>query len=772
MDPKTVFQAEPQSVERVMMEPNRGLYVPAYQRPYAWTRDHVGQLLTNMCEGIESLRSAETDDAITFIGTFIFVHDREYTTVEPQVRPQLPAAVFLVIDGQQRLTTLAILALALHDFIVRVHKKIEAPTEDVQKWLDENRIDFASRLEALLAIDKRYGDEHFKFYPRIIRAHDDQWSYAAASAQYRSPIAALISSYIEHTAGFTRPSDAEFKWEPGESEPHLHLNRNLKALVKTLRELFEAKKKNDDDDELPELNALVDDAKLQARFFKHEVPAGVCEVWEKDQTEAPLHERRVQQLSRAFLFARYFLDRVAVTQVLVTKEDYAFDLFEALNTTGEPLTAYETFKPTVIRQETLAGFAASPSAKSLAAVEGFLDDYAEKRQLASDRLLIPFALFEDGSKLGKHLRDQRNWLRRAYDAPPADPGSKRTFLAGMSYVARFLKDCWPERTREDGWPQTELRQVLPTALADEALLCLRVLRDSKHDVTIALLARFYAEILEKPEPKRAEEFCHALRAVTAFFALWRGSRVGTENIDAVYRTLMAREEFGVGPFKRRGGVRPTADQLRLSLRERLKVKNIDSSSGWVDRAVDLNVYQQSRELTRLLLLAASHDAVPDTGNVGFTVDGRTDVCPMLSLRHWSADLEIEHVAPQKRPDAASWADDIYSGDLIDTLGNLTLLPRGLNASAGNRSWGVKRLYFRAVSSEAADHAQLKAEAEAQGISFAEESQELLAEARYLPHLKALGQLPPDSQWSPEFIRNRSKHLAERAWRRLSPWLGL
>ena len=53
--------------------------------------------------------------------------------------------------------------------------------------------------------------------------------------------------------------------------------------------------------------------------------------WQK--TDPSLHERRTIELSRAFLFTNYFLDRVAVTQVLVKKEDYAFDLFEALNTT-------------------------------------------------------------------------------------------------------------------------------------------------------------------------------------------------------------------------------------------------------------------------------------------------------------------------------------------------------------------------------------------------------------------------------------------------------
>ena len=49
------------------------------------------------------------------------------------------------------------------------------------------------------------------------------------------------------------------------------------------------------------------------------------------------------------------MNRVQVVVVSASKEEYAFDMFESLNTTGEPLTAFETFRPRVIEIEGVTG---------------------------------------------------------------------------------------------------------------------------------------------------------------------------------------------------------------------------------------------------------------------------------------------------------------------------------------------------------------------------------------------------------------------------------
>ena len=115
---------------------------------------------------------------------------------------------------------------------------------------------------------------------------------------------------------------------------------------------------------------------------------------------------------------------MAFTIVTTKSEDDAFDMFEALNTTGEPLTAFETLKPRIIEAETLARYEHSASHQHIKAVEEYLDKFkkAEEKQTATSELLVPFALAETGHKLQKRLSEQRRYLRDEYDTLPRPSG--------------------------------------------------------------------------------------------------------------------------------------------------------------------------------------------------------------------------------------------------------------------------------------------------------------------------------------------------------------
>ena len=768
MDLEKVFKADPLSVERVIGYPGRGFYIPSYQRPYAWSPGQAVSLITSVTEGAQTLLSME--DAITFIGTFIFIHDTDYATVEPKVRGELPPQVYLVIDGQQRLTTLSLIAISLHDSLFSVSQRVKG-TEDVVLWSKQQSQELLRRLERILALEIDWADGPWKWYPRIARAYDDSWGYSAASAKYRSPAAKLLAQYSK----FVRESDETvrrkgFKFSGDGSSPENLLGKVFANIGAALTRLRRPSPKDDADELLPDLAHIASSPDYQRRFFQRDLPPAV--VAELGVAEPNAQTKRLQELARLLLITRYLLDRVAVTQVLVNKEEYAFDMFEALNTTGEPLTAYETFKPRVINHEGLDGYQSSPSATHLVVVERFLDSYAERRQQACHRLLIPFALFETGSKLSKHLRDQRNWLRRHYDDSPTT-NEKRKFIEGLAAVARFLTDGWPDRER------LAASTVMPGLSlgndANEVFMCMEVLRAANHHITVSLLARFFDQAVSAGADEKdtlTAEFADAVRAITAFFALWRGSRVGTENIDSVYRALMARGATDVPAFSREATQRVRAADLQKALREALEGKKVGRKEAWVEKAAGLSVYLQSRELTRLLLLAATHDAIPDESQPGFTKSGKHGVCTMLSIVRWNQDLEIEHVAPQAPAPGSKWDPAIYTEELIDTLGNLTLLPRSENASVGNKGWEIKNLYFRILAADEDVGLKLIDEAAKRDITLPQPSQELLQQARYVPHVRALSLLPDGDGWTSEFVQNRSRHVAGRAWDRLAPWLGL
>ena len=245
------------------------------------------------------------------------------------------------------------------------------------------------------------------------------------------------------------------------------------------------------------------------------------------------------------------MDRVAVTVVTAKNEDYAFDMFEALNTTGEPLTAFETFRPKVIEAEGLTKYDASPSHAWMKAVEEYVGQYdkAQDRHKATTTLLLPYALAETGKKLAKRLTEQRKYLRGGFD-DLADLPARREFVQHLSYTADFLRHLWPDDKKK--------RPTLDTdefPAHDATLLCLDALRGAGHHMPIGLLSRFYAlyrtaDAIGKPAALR--EMQEAILAVTAFFVLWRGSRRTTANIDTHYRRVLSDgiDAAGVKAFSR------------------------------------------------------------------------------------------------------------------------------------------------------------------------------------------------------------------------------
>lgn len=73
-------------------------FMPSFQRPYAWTTEHAGELL----EDLQHAMSQGGDPAPYFLGTIVVIKTAEQPETE-------------VVDGQQRLATLTLLLAVLRD---------------------------------------------------------------------------------------------------------------------------------------------------------------------------------------------------------------------------------------------------------------------------------------------------------------------------------------------------------------------------------------------------------------------------------------------------------------------------------------------------------------------------------------------------------------------------------------------------------------------------------------------------------------------------------
>jgi hypothetical protein len=782
---KEIFEAQSKSVRELLSDNGLGLYLPPYQRPYGWGKDKVEKLLDDTLHGLKNL--GETPDSFTFLGTVITIHDVNHVTVLPIVKPEVPSKVLTVIDGQQRLSSLLLLLVSLHNLIRqhswKVFKGKEPDSTDTAKIaLYSETVSILQMLSYAYYEKKNFGDA--PIYPRLIRAFDDQWSKNAKDKLYESPIANLLYTYsvkADAEPATAKPSDFKPKPRLGAGEGEGDLIKRFSEIRAALTKLA-LRKPIEELEDLPPLSILATKIEFQRALYNHELDPELC-TWLKDLEDEP-----EAVLMRLVMFAAYVLNRIALTVVQGKDEDYAFTIFESLNTTGEPLTAFETFLPRVVMAAKIKDYQGSEAHAHMKAVQSYLDrfDVGDKLQNATRELLVTFALAETGKKLSKRLPDQRVYMKDTFDRHKDDDDDRDAYLRHLSDTATFVGAAWdpPKDT-------PRLLSGLPaTAVTDTVKLCLLFLTALNHTIAIAPVVRFYSEAVHADEGAERDrcvaEFETAIKAITAFTVFWRATRRGTGNIDSQYRSVLAGDTLtGMGPLGRQWGdpiktdPKPIVDAkaLKKELAARLsssdtkdkKYGDVPNLATFLAAASALPLYTMSKPLTRFLLLAAYHDTIEDPDKPGFIKAGKAGVAPCFTADGWSDEthLTIEHIAPQQQ--TSGWDQGFYSEkEAVHRLGNLVLAPGAANTSLSSRPWNEKKILYAALGARSAEEA--KEILNGSGLTFAQSTEELASMSRYLPQLKALGLR--EEEWSPTFMAERADVLLRLIYARLKDWLGL
>ena len=452
---------------------------------------------------------------------------------------------------------------------------------------------------------------------------------------------------------------------------------------------------------------------------------------------------RPYEVVRLVAFTECLLDRIVLTQINASEEAYAFDMFDSLNSTGEPLTAFETFVPQVVRAESETGssYGESPSFHHMSVVNKHLA-HASSVQRETAQFLTAFILTELGAKVGSSHNDQRAWLQRNYGT--VDGGEsvssiddKRDFTRSMMQTASAYFDLWKDGRIRPGL-EGEPRSVEP-----DAGLCLSFLKQTNHRVAIAPLSRFVAQFAHDPTDENFEELNSLIRGCTAFSVLWRAAHGGTDGIDARYRSLMADgyPPLGLAPLSRAATTEalPTAAEVCAALRAISAGATSNAYADketWIARARNRPIYDENEALTRFLLprRVAPRDSRRCRGLRRWERNQTRPTCctesdGVTKVWHRSSTLP-----PRSQPEEG-WVDEVYSDPtLMHRLGNLTLLPLDDNASVSNRSWEDKRWLYQILGAESPDEAKTLADdARADGVKLSKERLEiLLNRRRHLP----------------------------------------
>lgn len=755
-----IFKASGASVSETFVHKGGsvGFIIPNYQRKYSWDTKHINRLFEDINQGLISLRNDQ--DSVTFIGTLIFAE----TSVK-----DFDGIAYSVVDGQQRLNTVILMITVLHKVIVQLKNNLSG---NVAAPLSDFLSDEVKRLEnnLMYCFSGKYdpiSSDISAFYPRLIREESDVWSTRPNDAEYRSPVPHFIYSYLKHILNGSGEFQYEYKFSNNEKN---YFDRNLNCI----EENIDNKAYYDEPDaDLNDLISLLMNNKYKSALFPDFNPRGSELI--NSYKRLGIHREDFNKLLYLAAFSSYLLNRVAVTRVFATDEKYAFEVFEALNTTGEPLTALETFKPIVShfidKERGPAGFLRSKSKEVFDNIDLYLDmfDSSEKKQKESANLVVALALTVEGRKESLHLDSQRKYLRGCFEKI-SDDDLKERFVKSIDELIDYKKRFWNQKEL--------IKQLLGDDDREQVLFCLDFIREMNTSLTIPILSRYFSEYQKSGD---IDEFSGAVKATAAFLAIWRGYFGGTNQIDSVFRDIMFKGSRHISNAKSLKTGRkfnlpiPSVSELKENYRSYLTKRKISSLELWKSGIAKQPLYSKSKVLCKFLLIVSSHNAIKKEGTC-MLEKGRGGMHMQkhyIGISHWrNKDFAtVEHIAPQNEAKKGDWEHDIYSeAYLIDSIGNLTLLPEKENSSVGNAKWDRKKLFYKAFAAETTSELDKAIEnAKKQGLDFGKSTKEALRQGNSLPIVSSIAD---EESWSAELITNRTNNVSELSWYEFKDWLDL
>ena len=741
--------------------------LPEYQRPYDWGKGNVLRLLQDCLNGLKGAASGSTGHRYTFLGTIILTPDesRESTFAGDSLS---------IVDGQQRLTTLLLLACALFSAIKNHRNDITKVSDiKVREWLEQEVNEQSIRLYGCTT-GRRHSLSDTTPFPRMVRANDNRGHYPGQS-EYYSAIADFLNQFGQYC------TDQESNFCPHINDSDRHLLAMYEHLGTTIGETVYsgqmATEDQDDDFDPPVLsrdefalrgcrNLFV---KLSDAGPQPDVDRIVSYIASSAESEG---------LIRLLLFASYLIRSVVLTIVEAPSEDIAFDIFDALNTTGEPLTALETLKPHIVRFERIHGngyFGSDSEHWWRVLEENIIDPYdvPDKRQKEAKELVTGFALYYVGEKLGSDLRVQRNTMRNYFtNAEQRDPTVAKEIVRALARMAQFRRHYW-EKDAIDGL----VGQQVESDDYQSLKLCLRFILETNTSTVIPILARYWNAFDEIDSERH---FLRALKAVTAFLVLRRAMTGGTSGIDSDFRKMMSQRVgsdgnalcLGAGMTNRILGI----EELKSELCDLLKASRfgVSDKRTWLNRARETPLGNRgSRVICRFVLFAAANNARADLDRPGMLkTEGviASDEIRFLSYAMWNGQryATLEHVAPEAE-NSQGWNPSIYErASTRHTVGNLVLLPERENSSIGNAPWDKKKSFYRAlVAKTETERENAMNLAQEQGLTFGNRTLSLI---RNQDRLHMLDPIADVEDWTVELIEQRTENLLSLAWDQIAPWL--
>ena len=727
-----------------LLEEVKGFYIPDYQRPYTWDEEHIRRLFETIRTSLNSFISSEgKEDYYAFLGAILSVSGSTELREAYQIQQNdSPSTVHALIDGQQRITSLVLLVSELYKRFYFLRKKAENLDESFKNEIIDSLISALGDAKVCLFVKNagfEAGQENTRheFLPKIINAvKEDIWKkYEKGS--YNSAVASYLLSL-----SFWKGID---KIEPADE---------LKTVLKEFGELIDTYITGENDNTPLNIEKILGSKELQERLLYRSITENL-----KNLLVTTEYKKLIIEFITLSVIFRFIKQYIIFAKIEVEKENLAFDIFDSLNSTGDQLTAFETFRPSVIKH-LRDRFRGSDEERFLKNYSDYISkEKGADRHVTTKEFIISLALYEDGTQLGKSLNEQRKHLKTTYEK--RDNIEKRKFCESIYLLTEFYRDIWDKNISS-----------LSGDYNSKCKLSLAVLIDTGHTITIPVLARYYSELIlvDDDNANNYEKFSAISQSIVVFSLFWRILHNGsTAGIEDVYRELL---EKNISRVKISNDIKNF--DLNNFFREKLEEKKLGKSNKKQNfvNIVSGSQYSQTgnNRWLKFFMLGALHDTIPDK-LTGLDKKSTGNKRPTLKFEVWKSieTLTIEHIAPQKQIENSSRDLLLLNPNNADSIGNLTLLPKISNSIIGNKEWEDKQEFYNVLSLDDPEERINRIKEKLNSEKLTKATKDYLKNTNYWPCVEALAKC--NQKWTPALVQERAKRLSELAWDNLSPWLG-
>ncbi len=779
------FKHDAASLHDFFSQGGRGFYVPYYQRNYSWDEENATKLIEDIFSSIK--RTLTKPNHSIFLGTVILHDEKNVQTGVHADTPNLLTKVANVVDGQQRITSIAMLACVIGEQITQMVPKLKALAGSAAEFdtLATELTDELPNIRRFYSVEISKTGAQPALKPKIIRADDvtanpvsDQWTLSGdINTFYRSNTSSFLSKFI---AGNTLDA--------------IQTDERVGSVLEVFREKIA--------EQIGAADATLATGLLSANAVTDgSLSSFIAYPPNWANINALAADEQAAYCGGMLLLAVCSFLKNSCHFVVIECLDLglAFDMFQSLNATGTPLTAFEVFKPQIVKAWG-AGYstAIKPQVDRIEKVFEGESNSSDKEEM-TDKVIVSSALVFNGMERSRRFSEERDWLTDTLEKSLASglPTQQSidfiTCIADQAeYFQYFIKPRKsPKNSATFGLSGELQARGLTSQQADRAALCVFYLRDAGHQFAHAVLSVFFSKLLRAQNNAAAKtaaaaEFVEICEATAAFFTLYMGAQQGRFP-DSDYRALFQSASGNISFAN--GAANQNAAFVKAAFRAALENQKIYDAGNqaaarhtWVDQAKE-NAWYSRKAVCRFALFVSAHDAAPDiaAGNEGLFVSGMANSADLLNCRVWhSSNYEvIEHVATREKPSlvkfSAHFDATIYPGNysIVDKIGNLTLLSGPVNSSIYSE-WPDKVFYYWNLTTPGSTAAGPTGTALAASLgigSVPPALSTLVAASSYLSHLAPLafrGQW--GLHWDAAFIAKRSEHLCQRVFDKLDAWL--